>query len=346
MSIQKFSVSRDTKLYEAWPDVAQTASGKLLCVFCECIHHSDRSYARIMIAESSDRGRVWSPKRPVFDATLPETPFYYNCPRIVRLNDQSLMIAVDRVAKCGEESSGSGICLSRSFDEGKRWTPLEETPVAGIVPDKPLQLPSGRILLSAHYKVDGKLAQFLRYSDDNGKSWSREITVARSSEFNLCEVSLLPMGNHTIVALMRENSGLGYDCKKAVSRDDGETWGPIIDFPLPGCHRPVSGHLSDGSVLITYRFMQGGKGWLGFWTQNFFAALTDDESILAESRSGSCARILPVDYDRSPKSDLGYSGWVEFPDGEIYVVNYIVDDAVDKGQIRGYSLRKNDFFLS
>jgi sialidase-1 len=35
---------------------------------------------------------------------------------------------------------------------------------------------------------------------------------------------------------------------------------------------------------------------------------------------------------------------VQFPDGEIYVVNYIVDDA-PKGQIRGYSLRKEDFLL-
>jgi sialidase-1 len=43
-------------------------------------------------------------------------------------------------------------------------------------------------------------------------------------------------------------------------------------------------------------------------------------------------------------SDTGYSGWVQFPDGEIYVVNYIVDDA-PKGQIRGYSLRKEDFLL-
>ena len=42
---------------------------------------------------------------------------------------------------------------------------------------------------------------------------------------------------------------------------------------------------------------------------------------------------------------LGYSGWVQFPDGEIYIVNYIVDDAWDKGQIRGYSLTMDDFIL-
>ncbi|MCZ7648766.1 MAG: hypothetical protein M5U26_26495 [Planctomycetota bacterium] len=97
-------------------------------------------------------------------------------------------------------------------------------------------------------------------------------------------------------------------------------------FPLPGCHRPVARVLQSGRVLITYRFMQGGKGWLGSWTQNFFAALTDADSILAPERKGASVRILPLDFDRSSKSDLGYSGWVQFPDGEIYVVNYLVDD--------------------
>ncbi len=46
--IQKFTVSRDDSIYEAWPDVALTRSGKLLCVFAECKHHRDRSYTRIV----------------------------------------------------------------------------------------------------------------------------------------------------------------------------------------------------------------------------------------------------------------------------------------------------------
>ncbi|MCK5155860.1 MAG: hypothetical protein KAQ69_05450 [Spirochaetales bacterium] len=95
---------------------------------------------------------------------------------------------------------------------------------------------------------------------------------------------------------------------------------------------------TDGSLFITYRFMQGGKGWLGKWTQNFFAAVSDDESALAEKRKDAWTRIIPIDYDPSEISDLGYSGWVQFDDGGIYIVNYIVDEA-PKAQIRGYSHR-------
>ena len=67
--------------------------------------------------------------------------------------------------------------------------------------------------------------------------------------------------------------------------------------------------------------------------------------MLAPSYTESNTRIMPLDYDRSPVSDTGYSGWVQFDDGEIYVVNYIVDDAPN-GQIRSYSLRLEDFTVT
>ena len=70
------------------------------------------------------------------------------------------------------------------------------------------------------------------------------------------------------------------------------------------------------------------------------AALTDDASALAYDRKMAAPRILAIDYDRSPVADLGYSGWVQFDDGEIYIVY----DA-PKGQIRGCSLQPTEFVL-
>lgn len=61
--IQEFTISRDDSVYEAWPDIVLTPSSKLICVFAECTHHHDRSYTRIMLTESDDRGRTWTPKR-------------------------------------------------------------------------------------------------------------------------------------------------------------------------------------------------------------------------------------------------------------------------------------------
>ncbi len=344
--IRKFTVSRDDSIYEAWPDVALTPSGNLVCVFSECTHHGDRSYTRIVLTESGDRGRTWAPKRALTEPTHGLSA-YWNCARITCLRDGRLAVLVDKLF-APEGSAAPKQCRNYLFfsdDGGRTWSDPVDTPALGIVPDKLLELPDGRWILSCHSRDRDFdcTAQRLWYSDDQGASWRGPVIVARQKGLKLCEVSILPCEDK-LVAFHRENSGLGWDCYKTISPDRGESWGEVIPFPLPGCHRPVAGRLRDGRILITHRFMQGGKGWTGWWTQNFFAALTDDESALAGTRGEAHTRILPVDFDRSPASDTGYSGWVQFDDGEIYIVNYIVDDAPN-GQIRGYSLQMSDFVI-
>ena len=340
--IEKFTVSRDDSIYEAWPDVALTRSTRLVCAFTECIHHLDRTYSRIMVADSVDRGRTWSAKRPVTEATRGSTN--WNGPRIVRLNDERLVVIVEKVSGNGRRRGRTHLVFSE--DDGATWGEPVATPAIGIVPDKLLEMAGGRWLLSSHEEEAGfgYLVQRLWYSDDQGVSWSEPVVVGRQEGLNLCEASILPVDD-VLVAFMRENSMLGRPCYKAISRDSGASWGEPIGFPLPGCHRPVAGWLREGPVLITYRLHQGGKyGW-GKRTQNFFVAIADRESVLAPSYTEANTRIMPLDYDRSPVSDTGYSGWVQFDDGEIYIVNYIVDDAPN-GQIRGYSLRLEDFTLT
>jgi hypothetical protein len=322
--IEKHIISRDDSIYEAFPDVTLTPSGKLVCVFTECTHHKDRSNSRIMLTESTDRGRSWSPKRPLAEVAADG---HWNCARITRFSDGRLVAIVDRLG-AGEKKAQLEEMQNFLFfseDEGASWSEPVETPAQGIVPDKPLELASGRWILSCHYRDNefGFAVQRLWYSDDKGKSWEGPVMVGKKEGLNLCEVSILPVEDK-LVAFMRENSGQGWDCMKTISSDGGESWGPVINFPLPGCHRPVAGALKDGNFLITHRFMQGGKGWVGWWTQNFFAGLTDKESVLAEERKEAHTRILPIDFDRSPVSDTGYSGWVQFDDGEIYIVNYIL----------------------
>ena len=102
-------------------------------------------------------------------------------------------------------------------------------------------------------------------------------------------------------------------------------------------HRPVSGFLSDGTVMVTYRFIPRG-------TQNFFAAFFDRAALLEKERKDQRVRIMPLVYDRNPSPDLGYSGWAELKSGEIFVINYIKDDA-DKAFIRGYKFKKEDVVL-
>ena len=83
---------------------------------------------------------------------------------------------------------------------------------------------------------------------------------------------------------MRENSFQGWDCFKAISHDKGDTWGESIKFPIPACHRPVSGWLQNGQIMIPHRFIPGSKRGFFGGHQNFIAALTDKDSALALTR--------------------------------------------------------------
>ena len=342
MPIQKFVISRDDAIYEAWPDLILTDGGKLICIFTECKHHGDRALSRLMITESLDRGRTWSQKRQ-FSNDVPEG-FYYNNARLSKLRDGSLAVVCDLIEK--HERNRSAVYLWLGNAEGTKWLEPIKTPADGIVPDRLLELPSGRWLLASHFASPdtGKLTEYLWCSDDQGKSWSDRIILASDPRYNLCEASILRAKNGTLVAFLRENSGLGYDGFKAISYDDGETWEGVYPLPIPGMHRPTSGCLSDGRIMITHRFLQGGKWGWGQVTQNAFATVFDEETALAKERGAQHVRIMPLDYDRSPVADLGYTGWVQFPDGEIYVANYIVDDA-PKAQIRGYSFYPKDLLI-
>ncbi len=342
MAIQYFSVSKDDNFYEAFPDVVLTDGGKLITVFEECTHHGDRSYARIMKTESTDRGRTWSSKVNITD-NIEEEDVFWNCARISKINDGRLVILADKITKRNEGEAEVYYWIGDK--EGLTWDGPYLSPSDGIVPDQLIQTRTGRWIISTHLKDStGYHKQSLWYSDDEGKTWSDRIIVAVKEGLYLCEGSIVELDDNTLVCFLRENSGKGYDCYKAISTDNGETWEGPYNVPMPGCHRPVAGILNSGHVMITHRYMQGGKGWVGFWTQNFFAGFTSQDSCRAKDRNEQGYRIMPIDYDRSPVSDIGYSGWVQFDDGEIYVVYYLVDDSPN-GQIKGASFYEEDVII-
>ena len=336
MNIKKFTVSNDRDIYEAWPDVVQTKNGNLICVFTECKHHLDRAESRLALCYSSDRGRTWSEKRYLTEKGSAED--HFNCARISMMQDGRLAVICDRVI--GPKSSYS--CKTYLWfgdEDGNNWQDPVILPFDGIVPDKLLQLQNGRIIISNHKKnpVTQKLEQYLWYSDDNGNTWSERIILASDSRYNLCEVSIVECENNMLVAFLRENSRIGLPLLKTISYDNGNTWSELYMTTIDCGHRPVAGFLQDGTVMITYRYIPVG-------TQNVFAAFMNKDSLGKTTRREQRVRIMPLDYDRNPSPDLGYTGWTQFEDGEIYVVNYIKDDC-DTAHIRGYSFYPCDVVL-
>lgn len=335
MAVKRFIVSRDDSIYEAFPDIVQTNSGKLICVFNECEHHLNRDNSRIMITESEDRGRTWSKKRPLCEKGTREA--FVDCARISKLKDGTLRVICTKVYR--DENEAAELLVWEGDAEGHQFEGPVIYPFCGIVPDKLQELSTGRLLMAAHFKSKetGKLQQYLWISDDHGKTWSDRITLAADPRYNLCEVSILEMHDGTLVAFLRENSMTGVDTLKTISTDHGLTWSPVCETPMDCGHRPVAGFLKDGRVMVTYRYISGG-------CHNMFAAFLREDQLKETERRKQRCRIMPLDYDRNPSPDTGYTGWTQFDDGEIYVVNYIKDDA-DKAFIRGYSFYPEDIEL-
>lgn len=347
MALQKFIINRDDAVTQAWPDLTRADNGDLICVFTECTEHLNRDGSRLCICKSSDRGRTWTEKRGL---TEYGTRFdFFNNARINNING-TIVIVCDRViGETGDigvdEDHGKTIVYAwTSDDHGETWKGPFETPVDGICPDRLRMTKSGRVLLSAHKlnPVTEKLEQYLWYTDDKGKTWSDRITVAADPRYNLCEGHILETPDGVLVEYMRENSWAGNDCLKAISYDGGDTWNGVYHTPLQGVHRPTVGYLQNGEVLMTYRYLQGGKsGDLCKKAQNVFAALLSGNEVTATERNEQQSDIMPIDHDRNAKPDLGYTGWVQFDDGEIYVAYYIKDDA-PHDHIRGCSFYRTD----
>lgn len=343
--MKHYTVSRDDSVYECFPDLAKTPSGKLICVFRESAHHADLTGNRLVFAESLDNGKTWSEKKSLTERR--DATYAYNCPRISVMPDGSLVIICDKLDRTKNEDTLAD-CeqhVFRSTDEGETWQGPEILPIRGIVPDQYKVLSNGRHIFGVHRKsvVTGKLTQYCYYSDDEGKTWTESL-VASDERYQLCEVSIVEEGEGTLIAFMRENSFKGLPCFTAISHDYGTTWAGVYETNLYCCHRPVVKKCSTGNYFMTYRFMQGGKGWLGCVYQNLFGAFFTRETALATDKRQQSVRIFPIAYDRSPKADMGYSGWVQLDDGSFYVVNYMLDDA-PKAQIKGFAFDKNDVLI-
>ena len=91
---------------------------------------------------------------------------------------------------------------------------------------------------------------------DSGKTLERSnykssLGVQRTSAVG----KILEYEEGKLVAYLRENSVKGYPILKVLSADGGETWSEIYNTSMDSGHRPVSGLLADGRVMVTYRYI-------------------------------------------------------------------------------------------
>ena len=369
--MQRFTVSRDDRYHEAWPSICVAADGNLVCCYAEADRHGGGAVPSAVVRISDDEGSTWS--EPIVVDTLMDRPAcgYFMCRSIIRLLDGTLLLAADwnrteSIAGPSERwyahrglpwnwtfdpDSGplSEAWLYRSLDHGRTWSGPEKT--GCLTTSLNLrQISDGTLFLSGgHFRTAGEYeAQVLYRSEDAGRTWSEAITVVDDRRLLCSEGDLVEMSDGTLVLYIRCDNNPAGTGMKAFSSDGGRSWdGPYAAGYWPIIGRVNAGLLSSGEVLVVHRM--GGfapQHWFGYFIEDRETALARPPNLPATRRNPPATVWGTIDNDTSPHADHGYGDWVELPGGDVYVVNYLVDDApVDRPQIRGYRIPRDELFF-
>ena len=64
--VEKRVISRNGHVYQAFPDIAKTPNGVLVCIYRECMGHGPYPFSRIAIRRSLDNGKSVADQRGVY----------------------------------------------------------------------------------------------------------------------------------------------------------------------------------------------------------------------------------------------------------------------------------------
>lgn len=350
--IEQFTVSRNDKLHESWPDIALAANGDLVVAYQESDSHGGGSFSTIVSRVSTDMGVTWS-KRVIVASTHRLNSGWLNCSKILCLQDNSLIVVIDNIRPHTLPPNShhfahyqyGEIWLYRSFDNGRTWHGPETTSICGGIVPSIAKLRDGTLLVGITcFQEDNNWRQYqvVYRSNDNGKTWKGPITVAKHPDRQPNEGDFVQLSTGEVVCYMRDDERPVKNGLKAISLDGGQSWSPLYGSgPWIYSGRPDVGLLSTGKVFLTTRVSDASQPghYLGAYMEPENVAL---QPTPLEGPVPAEARWIFFDDDTNKQHpDWGYSGWVELPDSSVYIVQYITDDApAQKPFIRGYHIQQ------
>jgi predicted neuraminidase len=164
----------------------------------------------------------------------------------------------------------------------------------------PLVLPSGRWLLPLY--SDTFSCSLIAISDEKGTSWTFSQPLIG---FGNIQPSLVRRNDGTLVAFMREN-GKRKKIRMSRSDDEGKTWSPVVDSPLPNPGAGVEAiRLANGRWAIVYNDTTEGRHSLAI-------SLSDDEG-------ATWPVTRPIERTRPGEDAFHYPSIIQSRDGWIDV---------------------------
>ncbi len=333
--VRQMTVHEEPGEYCAWPDIARTANGDIIVLFCRSEEHLGPDGA-ILLSRSTDNGLSWERPVTVFETPLDEResgmtvladgrilghfwstfhtpagyaalpPLSYEKSVLDRWTQTVKSPAYTRAA------GNQGGWTRLSSDAGRTWSASAPGPDAvhgGI------QLKDGSLLVASYRTERDSIGVYAARTPE--ARWQRTAVVRspQPDSLRFGEPHVLQLSSGRIIMMIRATA-IPYDDRnpkcvlwESYSDDNGNTWAEPFATPLWG-FPPHLLLLSDGRVVCSYGYRRPPFGQRACISEDGVTWKREDEVILR---------------DDAPNGDLGYPASVELEPGLVLTVYYQPD---------------------
>ncbi len=205
--IDKGNLFEDNQKYLSFPDIIKSSTEYNVAFLVYRSANSHHPYQSCLhFCRSNNLGGTWK-EQFTLKASLLKDGYVWNCPRLSYIPDGGLVILCDTKNHVQEHRSLFQVVIININPKGSKAIRKKLLGFQGMVPDS-FVLYRGNLLCANHTKDtnEGRLAQKVNWSRDNGRTFIDCNLIARDPEKDFCEASIINYKNKTLLAYMRENS--------------------------------------------------------------------------------------------------------------------------------------------
>lgn len=240
--------------YEAFPDVARLADGRLMCVFYDGWKHvslpddAHPNGGRISAVYSSDEGRTWSAPVVVYDG-----PHDDRDPSVAQLNDGRILLNYFSLKPNGEGGhTGLGTWMIGSHNGGRTWSEPRQLAMDYYCSSPIRELHDGTLILGLYRETGDDANGAVIISKDKGSTWMPLVDINNGGLRLDAETDIIELNDYRLYAAQRTATE---SMRYATSNDRGHTWTVSAPIGFPG-HSPYFHRAPDGTILLAHRLPQ------------------------------------------------------------------------------------------